>query len=72
MDMINLTLLINYCFYTCSFYANRRDCSFYQNMVNEIRYIQIIDPLTLENRLLDGLYEDKLLIRRRQIYADYD
>lgn len=41
-------------------------------MVNEIRYIQIINLLTLESRLLDGLYEDKLLIWRGQIYADYD
>ena len=34
-------------------------------MVNEIRYIQLIDLLTLESRLLDGLYEDKLLILRK-------
>lgn len=61
MDMMNVTFLINYCFYTCFFYANRYDRSFHQNMVNEIRYIQLIDLLTLESRLLDGLYEDKLL-----------
>lgn len=34
-------------------------------MVNEIRYIQLIDLLTLESRLLDGLYEDKLLMLRK-------
>lgn len=62
MDMMNVTLLINYCFYTCFFYANRYDSSFHQNMVNEIRYIQLIDLLTLESRLLDGLYEDKWII----------